>query len=152
MKYYLDTEFDGFGGALISLALVREDGQSIYLVDQEVEVQDEWVKENVIPILFDIPEDNVALCCPSKDWGSVFAGFLYEKGDPQIICDWPSDAVYIAELLMTGPGIAVPMSNQTHITILRHVDIYPTTLEGAVQHNAWWDAMAIKRFVEENND
>jgi hypothetical protein len=26
VRYYLDCEFDGFGGALMSLALVREDG------------------------------------------------------------------------------------------------------------------------------
>lgn len=29
MKYFLDTEFDGFGGDLISLALVCEDGQMV---------------------------------------------------------------------------------------------------------------------------
>jgi hypothetical protein len=29
------------------------------------------------------------------------------------------------------------------------VDCYPTTLEGAVRHNAWWDAMAL-RALEQN--
>lgn len=32
MRYYLDTEFNGRGGQLLSLALVREDGESIYWV------------------------------------------------------------------------------------------------------------------------
>ena len=32
MRYFLDTEFNGFGGELLSLALVREDGASIYLL------------------------------------------------------------------------------------------------------------------------
>ena len=27
MRYYLDTEFDGFGGPLLSLALAGEDGE-----------------------------------------------------------------------------------------------------------------------------
>jgi hypothetical protein len=26
-------------------------------------------------------------------------------------------------------------------------DAYPTTLEGAVQHNAWWDAMALRELL-----
>ena len=30
MRYYLDTEFNGSGGALLSFALLREDGAAIY--------------------------------------------------------------------------------------------------------------------------
>jgi hypothetical protein len=69
-----------------------------------------------------------------------------------VFVDWPSDAMDFASLLMTGPGQAVDMGHQTIITILRHVDIYPTTLAGAVQHNALWDAMAIRQFVMEMID
>lgn len=54
------------------------------------------------------------------------------------------------KLLMTGPGTAVPMANQTHLTILRHIDVYPTSLNGAVQHNAWWNAMALRQRVLED--
>ncbi len=32
MRYYIDTEFNGTGGQLLSLALVREDGLSFYEV------------------------------------------------------------------------------------------------------------------------
>ena len=32
MRYFLDTEFNGFGGCLISLALVPEDGDQDYYV------------------------------------------------------------------------------------------------------------------------
>ena len=31
MRYFLDTEFNGFGGALLSLALVPEDGEEFYV-------------------------------------------------------------------------------------------------------------------------
>jgi hypothetical protein len=27
------------------------------------------------------------------------------------------------------------------------VDAYPTTLDGAIQHNAWWDAMALRHLL-----
>ena len=51
MRYFLDTEYDGFGGPLISLALVPEDGgEELYLVlDQDA--TDPWVERNVIPFL-----------------------------------------------------------------------------------------------------
>ena len=52
MKYYLDTEFDGLGGKLISFALVREDGNSVSYVVQDY-ADDPWVQANVIPILWD---------------------------------------------------------------------------------------------------
>jgi hypothetical protein len=44
------------------------------------------------------------------------------------------------------------MENQTIITILRHIDVYPTSVEGAVQHNALWDALAIRQLLIELED
>lgn len=39
--------------------------------------------------------------------------------------------------------VAIP-----HLTFeVIRVDAYPTTLEGAVQHNAWWDAMALRHLL-----
>ena len=55
MKYFLDTEFNEFGGELISLALVREDGESIYLVYPDLPEYGAWVKEHVVPIIWSIP-------------------------------------------------------------------------------------------------
>ena len=147
MKYYLDTEFNGFGGDLISLALVREDNEYLYLVrpDWESMPVEEWVGENVIPIIRD---------CPAKityaeiaEWSYFISDFIYGNGVPEIIADWPSDIMDFCKLLMVGPGYAVPMGNETRMTIRRHIDVYPTTLEGAVQHNAWWDAMALKELL-----
>ena len=44
--------------------------------------------------------------------------------------------------LITGPGemVAIPRLKFE----LERVDAYPTTLEGAIQHNALWDARALK--------
>ncbi len=145
MKYYLDTEFDGWGGDLISMALVREDGKSLYMVDPFKKTpKDPWVALNVIPILYHVPDEVEIHSLESRAWGLLISDFLYGDKHPQIICDWPSDAVYISELLMTGPGESVPMGPQTSITILRHLNVYPSAVEGAIQHNAWWDAMAIR--------
>ena len=31
LRYFLDTEYNGWGGALLSLALVPDDGEDLYL-------------------------------------------------------------------------------------------------------------------------
>ena len=52
MRYALDTEFNGFGGQLLSLALVREDDFSLYITyDRQGLLIDPWVQDNVIPIM-----------------------------------------------------------------------------------------------------
>lgn len=158
IRYYLDTEFNSFGGSLISLGIAREDGECLYLVVPVYEIErlrqeegmDPWIEENILPILFSIPEGVIATVSEVKEWGPLISDFIYRDGEvPQIIVDWPSDAGDFAKLLLTGPGTAVPMGNQTHITILRHIDVYPTTLKGAVQHNAIWDALAIRQLLME---
>ena len=50
MRYFLDTEFNGFGGELISLALVPEHGHDEYYA--VLPLPDElhpWVERNVVP-------------------------------------------------------------------------------------------------------
>lgn len=158
MRYYFDTEFNGFhkgeyGGALLSAALVREDGESIYLInadfyDLRTEI-DPWVAKNVIPLLYSVPDHIKPQVIPTDEWGALLGDMIYHdaSGRPQIIADWPSDIMEFCNLLMTGPGVAVPMQHQTHFNVIRHIDVYPTSLPGAIQHNAWWDAMALRQWV-----
>lgn len=61
MKYFLDTEFIESGPAkpiqLISIGLVREDGQTLYCVSAEFRDEDasDWVKANVLPHIVGVP-------------------------------------------------------------------------------------------------
>lgn len=166
MKYYLDTEFNGFGGSLISLGIAAEDGRTLYLVDKQykylgiMEDLDPWVEENVIPIIDDIPtlydglkiDPFVFETEGTSKWGPIISEFIYKEGVAEIIVDWPADLGYFCDLMLipSKPGFSHPMDKLTTFHIIRHVDIYPTSLEFAVQHNALWDALAIKRFCEEN--
>ena len=55
VRYFLDTEFNGFGGALLSLALVPEDGSEFYITlafDGELNA---WVERNVLPYFDHVP-------------------------------------------------------------------------------------------------
>lgn len=149
MRYYLDTEFNGLGGDLISLALVSEDDRSFYAVVVQEKPStvfknasdcDHWVQSNVLPILADCPVEPVALY--REELPSYLADFLGGDVAPVIVTDWPDDIRYFCEAVITGPGT---MINIPGLKFEMHrVDAYPTSVEGAVQHNAWWDAVALK--------
>lgn len=151
MRYYLDTEFDGFGGRLLSLALVREDGASFYAVTS-AHANDPWVQKNVVPIMYDVPHERgiQGWYSDREDRGFKFHMTLGEdiaeflKGDPRphVVADWPDDIRYLCHELITGPGEMVSIPAITFE--VARVDAYPTELAGAVQHNAWWDAMALR--------
>lgn len=146
MRYFLDTEFNGFGGELISLALVREDGDSLYLVYPEpLDRYDVWVQKNVMPILWDIPSPlpGMAYQLESRqDAAFRIQEFLQGDLNPVIITDWPDDIKYFCQAIITGPGSMINIP-QLSFQMVR-VDAYPTILEGAVQHNSWWDARALR--------
>lgn len=141
MKYYLDTEFNGYLGELISLALVCEDGRELYLLNTErVESAITWVRDNVIPILT-VPGAD-PLPSTQEQISFEIERFLSRDNDPLIIVDWPDDIKYLCEALITGPGEMVSVPRMKFELV--RVDAYPTELPGAVQHNALWDARALR--------
>lgn len=148
MRYYLDTEFNEFGGELMSLALVRDDGESLYLVYPDLEEYGSWVKENVVPILWSIPSPITGMAYKVEsiqDGARRIQEFLAGDTHPVIVTDWPDDIRYFCQAIITGPGMMINIPGLV-FQMLR-VDAYPTTLEGAVQHNAWWDAMALRELL-----
>lgn len=155
MKYYIDCEFDGRGGKLLSMALVSETGRSLYAIMNET-VTDPWVRENVVPLVLMVPVDQIQFFSASAtpvQLSTMINDFLRSDPQPHIVADWPDDIKYFAEACITGPGtmINVPGLKMS----VKRVDAYPTTLYGAIQHNAWWDAMALRHLFRqriENED
>jgi hypothetical protein len=150
MRYYLDTEFNEFGGDLISLALVRDDGESLYLVYPDLEEYGPWVKENVVPILWSIPSPLTGMSYKledHKEGAYHIQEFLHGDPHPVILTDWPDDIRYFCQAIITGPGMMINTGPSIVFQMVR-VDAYPTTLEDAVQHNAWWDAMALRQLLK----
>jgi hypothetical protein len=145
MNYFLDTEFNSFGGELISLALVREDGESLYNIYNISEPLDPWVKENVIPILLTDKSDSRNFCQTKLEGANVVQKFLKGDDAPYIITDWPDDVKYFCQAVVTGPGVMASIPRLIFDVV--RVDAYPTKLEGAIQHNAWWDAMALRHLL-----
>lgn len=139
MKYFLDTEFNEFGGELISLALVREDGFSTYLATKCAK-PGAWVAANVIPVI-EAPGAYPKWVEP-HEFAFLIAAYLQGDEGPTIIVDWPDDIRYFCQAIITGPGTMAPIP-RLRFDLIR-IGAYPTTLPGAIQHNAWWDAMALR--------
>ena len=133
-RLFLDTEFNGFGGKLISMALVPEDS-SIPEFYKELEMKDQlhpWVKENVIPHLITVP-------CSNYKFQSDLANYLWNIGDCTIIADWPDDIRYFCESLIVGPGQMINILNKIKFELDLHIDY-----ESVVPHNALHNARAIR--------
>jgi len=128
------------GGQLISLALVPHDGgRELYLSTPCADAVP-WVKENVLPIIRVTGAEPIEVV-PDMI-GDCIAGYLHRDINPTIIADWPDDISYFCEAIVTGPGKMVNIPRL--VFELARVDAYPSRLAGAVQHNALWDARALR--------
>lgn len=150
MKYTVDCEFNGYRGPLISMALIAEDGRSTYLgIKNEVPIAtDPWVWENVMPLI-----DKARI--PIK-WGSHYDAakelekFFAGDENPVVIADWPDDIRHFCETILVGPGEMIDLPGVTFEVV--RIDSYPCSAPEAIQHNAWWDAWALMRKLDELDD
>lgn len=146
MRYYLDTEFDGHGGPLLSLALVTEDGDGIHIRTTN-RATDPWVIANVEPLV----DSHNAPWATQKlpdEVGQKVRQFIGADPSPTIIADSPVDIGRFCQAISTGEDGGWASADYPRMTFEVHnVDCYPTTLAGAVQHNAWWDAMALRHLL-----
>lgn len=146
MRYFLDTEYDGFGGALLSIALVAEDGgEEFYAVIEHDGVTDPWVERNVVPFLDMVPESLKSPHMPREEVAEALAHWLAHDEAPDVIADWPEDLAQLSMLLVTGPGRMVAMPGLT----LRFVPLhgFSTAANSAVPHNALHDARALRDHI-----
>ena len=135
MRIYLDTEFNGHGGPLLSMALVPEDPiiPPWYEVAPFSGFYHPWVAENVAPKFGKeaIPR-----------FKESFQEYILQFSDPEVICDWNADAVHFCRLL-EGPTYDSSLDFGCTIRILR-------TPPGAVvpedPHNALSDALALRKW------
>ncbi len=147
MRYYIDCEFDGHNGPLLSMAIIPEhpNGVSVHItVNDAPPPSDPWVAENVMSVMSHHDAD-LLWELPTNDVGDAIRHVLEHDTAPVIIADSPVDIGRFCEALSTGPDGGWQSSEYPRITFEVHnVDCYPTKLVGAVQHNAWWDAMALR--------
>lgn len=146
VRFYIDCEFDGHVGPLLSIALVREDGESIHIQAKQFAL-DIWVQDNVMPLM-DRHDATQSAKVYVNEIGGVIRAFIGDCDHPVIIADSPVDIGRFCRALSTGPDGQWVSANYPRMSFEVHnVDCYPTALAGAVQHNAWWDAMALRHIL-----
>ena len=146
MRYYLDTEFDGHNGTLLSLALVAEEGESLHLRTSD-RATDPWVIANVEPLMDSHDASVIAHDVDPNAVGAITVNFfkLHRDRTPTVIvADSIVDIGRFCRALSTGTdGGWCSFDGDIQFEV-HDVACYPTDLPGAVQHNAWWDAMALR--------
>lgn len=129
---YLDTEFNGHGGDLISMALVGVDGESFYHARFFELPVDPWVCENVIPKI-DTPSLRPAV------FKRAFHQWIQGFDNPEIICDWHADAAYFSAML-SGPDYSTSLDFPYRMTVLKTPPGQPVSKN---PHNVLADATAL---------
>ncbi|MDQ3077605.1 MAG: hypothetical protein M3Q83_02050 [Pseudomonadota bacterium] len=146
MRYFLDTEYNGFGGALLSLALVPEDrGEELYIRLAFDDSLDPWVERHVLPYLDTVPDALRAPPMARRAAAETLAQWLAHDSAPEIVADWPEDLAQLAMLLIVGPGQMVAVPAMT----LRFQSLqgFSTAANSAVPHNALHDARALRDHI-----
>ena len=146
MRYFIDCEYNGFGGALLSLALVPEDGgEELYLRFDCTDPIEPWVERNVLPFIDHVPESAKLPVMDRVAAAHAIAMYLDHDMEPEILADWPTDIELVCGLLTFAPGrmVAVP---ETRFRLLQ-VGTFSPAENSAVPHNALHDARALRDHV-----
>jgi hypothetical protein len=145
VRYFLDTEYNGWGGALLSFALVPEHGEELYVTLGWTGPLEEWVERNVVPFLDMVPDSLVSPRMSRADAARTVAHYLAGDRDPVIVADWPEDIALFNALLLTGPGTMVEVPPLT----FRLVELsgFSTAANSQVPHNALHDARALRDHI-----
>lgn len=129
MRIWIDTEFNGFGGELISMALVAEDG-SIFYESLGCGEPCAWVHENVMPIINKDP-------IPKTVFWIELDHYLNQWDDIHVIADWSEDIAHFCQALIFGPGLAINTPAKMTFEVNREING-----ESELPHNALADAFA----------
>jgi hypothetical protein len=139
MRYFLDAEFNGFGGPLVSLALVPEDQEAAPFYEAlPCAAPEPWVAAHVLPVLRTQPISRPEMI-------AKLAAYLLSDAEPVVIADWPEDIAHLALLMVTGPGWRMPAP------LLRFelldLPLFDSVSLSEVPHNACSDAKALRAYV-----
>jgi len=145
LRYFLDTEYNGWGGALLSLALVPDHGEELYLTLDWQGPLEAWVERNVVPYLDAVPESFVSPRMNRADAARTIAHYLAGDPDPLIVADWPEDIALFNALLVTGPGVMaeVPALKCQFVALAG----FSTAANSNVPHNALHDARSLRDHI-----
>lgn len=142
LRYFLDTEYNGIGGALLSLALVPDEGDELYLTLKADEPIVDWVEQHVLPYLDHVPEQLRWPRLSRSEAAQALEHYLRHDEQAVIIADWPEDVAQLCNLMVTGPGDMIDVRHATFR--LLPLSNFSTAENSKVPHNALHDARALR--------
>jgi hypothetical protein len=134
MKFFIDCEWNDFRGALISMALISEEGDQWYEV-LGCRSPSPWVAEHVMPHL-----------PPNSKWVTLeqlqmsLVEFLRRYREIEIVADWPEDIERFCSVLITGPGDMLPIGPTIKLVVNRRLG----SSESRIPHQALEDAKGLR--------
>jgi hypothetical protein len=143
MRYFLDTEFDENGSTikLISIGMVREDGDTLYMVSADFDPADcnEWVQANVLPLLGDAPR------FPRETIRDAVRAFIGDDPKPEIWgyfadYDWVVFCQLWGRMVDLPKGFPMFCMDIKQWAKQRGVDIKSAVPQQTGSHNALVDA------------
>ncbi len=139
MNFYIDCEWNGWQGELISIALVPENRleKVFYAVLPLPEVTDLWVEENVIPVLL---SGGPRIVFSHEQLASELGEYLRPLDlSVHVIADWPEDIAWLCRSIVKKGGIGVLAPHNT-----LSFEVLNIPYESYVPHNALFDAYAMR--------
>jgi hypothetical protein len=137
VRYFLDCEFNGFDGPLISIALVPEvEGHGDFYAVLPCHRPLRWVAEHVMPKLGAAAQSRAEVV-------AGLAAYLAADAEPVLVADWPEDIAHAAALLVFQGRRMVPNVRFDLINLPG----FETARQSALPHNALADAHALRREV-----
>ena len=145
MRYFLDTEYNGVGGELLSLALVPDDGDELYLTLEIRTAGRSGSSAMSCLISIRFPSSSPVRASERADAAHELERYLRHDEEPLIFADWPEDIAQFCDLMITGPGDMVEVR---HVTFrLSPMTNFSTAANSKVPHNALHDARALRDHI-----
>jgi hypothetical protein len=135
-KLYLDCEFNGFNGELISMAIVVDNGETIFYEVMPLPEQiDPWVAKNVIPKLNQLPVDSKEIFIQR------FHNFMRHFDGVEIYADSFQDFIYFFECFKGETYLeSLDITCKAVLVNSEGLTFKPTNM----RHNALIDALSLK--------
>lgn len=139
MRLFLDTEFNGFGGRLISMGIVTEEpyGPEFYRIAHIPENPVPWVAENVLPVVGGI--------ATGESFTADLLLFLkvaaQSGGNLEAIADWPADFEHLcAQMSLMGQALGYELPLSISMKLIPG----SPKIVSATPHHALHDARALR--------
>lgn len=143
-RFWIDGEWNSFGGELLSLAIVTgqlDEESGDVLTDDRFYMElvppaeiHPWVQENVMPHLSKTGKKSYQQF--QRYLGEFLNSMAQKYGGIELVSDWPEDIMHVCKAVLTGPGetcLLAPISFNCRLGMYRDA-------VSAIPHHAFFDA------------